>query len=1075
MAVPTWIRQTLNRMLMKRRRPVEANRRALKLQLEVLEDRVVPTTLYVGSASQFSSTTVGAATTWTPGPNFAGFTPQSAVFGTTAFTDLQAALIQAAADYNVSNTDAIEVAPGSYLAGDYNITSPVTLQGANSGATAAAVLSNYQTTPADTTVITAPSAANPAGAYNDIFRVLASNVSISGFVLEGSSQGDDGITNFDGTQTSVQVSNITIQQDIVQDFNGSGIYLDDAAPATQGAPNPSAASTGNAIQNNYVANNGNGSGSFNQPGIGVFDNFFANITNNTVVVPAIANPVVDGITVSAFNTAGISGTQSMSVSGNSITVGKGSAGVFINPVYRSAVTISVLDNSIQAATGVTETASGNTWGLAIKSVLGPDQVIETGDTIGAAGGQFAQGIDVWNTGTGNVFLSPVQVGSASLAPVIGIDLSNSDPSYGSSSTANSVSIQGGTIYGSSVGVMASGVANLTLSNVQLHGPTALSGAGLTGAATLSGVTVQGSGSSSLAFTGASPTLAVTTPLGQNTVAITGTSLTYDSGEAITYSGLPKLTVTGDDGPDAFTVTPAPNGATLITVNGNTPNSNPIVDTLALVQQGLANPVVNNTGPGAGNLTSASFAINNPAVVWTRVNLVAPAAPVITGPSSVPVIAIIGTAGTATMSATGTPAPSSFTYTSSPSLPAGMIFNISSSGNVITGVLSWPSYLANNTVGTYTITLHAASSAGNAVPVSFTFEIEKAGQTPPGSFSNTAGAPQAYVGTAGSYTLTATGTPAPLLMYTSSPPLPAGFIFNTTINGNTDTGVFSWPSYLTNNSIGTYVITVTASSSAGTSSQTFGFGIAKATGGAVFSSANNTTVHIGTAGSFNVVASGSPTFSVVGTLPAGLTFSGGVLSWPTNVTANIGTYTITFAASNSAGSVVQPFTITVTSPQLLAGPANTNPTARPLTQAQLAPIVSAAITLWTRAGISSVQAALLRSTKITIGNLSSLGELADTSPGKIVIDASADGDGWYVDPTPLSNDGFTLVAGTQEMIAKSGPASKEIDLLTVVLHEMGHILGLPDLSPALYPDQLMSETLGVGVRRLPTAHAFALSK
>ena len=44
----------------------------------------------------------------------------------------------------------------------------------------------------------------------------------------------------------------------------------------------------------------------------------------------------------------------------------------------------------------------------------------------------------------------------------------------------------------------------------------------------------------------------------------------------------------------------------------------------------------------------------------------------------------------------------------------------------------------------------------------------------------------------------------------------------------------------------------------------------------------------------------------------------------------------------------------------------------------------------------------------------------------------------------------------------------MDLLTVVMHELGHVLGLPDDSDLTSAADLMDETLATGTRRLPSA-------
>ncbi len=84
---------------------------------------------------------------------------------------------------------------------------------------------------------------------------------------------------------------------------------------------------------------------------------------------------------------------------------------------------------------------------------------------------------------------------------------------------------------------------------------------------------------------------------------------------------------------------------------------------------------------------------------------------------------------------------------------------------------------------------------------------------------------------------------------------------------------------------------------------------------VFTSANSTTFTVGAAGSFNVTTTGTPTATVTesGTLPSGVTFTantsgGGVLS---GTPTSAGAFPITFAATNSAGSANQNFTLTTT--------------------------------------------------------------------------------------------------------------------------------------------------------------------
>jgi hypothetical protein len=141
----------------------------------------------------------------------------------------------------------------------------------------------------------------------------------------------------------------------------------------------------------------------------------------------------------------------------------------------------------------------------------------------------------------------------------------------------------------------------------------------------------------------------------------------------------------------------------------------------------------------------------------------------------------------------------------------------------------------------------------------------------------------------------------------------------------------------------------------------------------------------------------------------------------------------------------------------------------LTSQALAPIVQDAIARWQAAGISSQAVAMLQSVKFQIADLDASGDLGSYYPGSVLIDDNADGFGWYVDPTPDSDAEFaTRVAAAELQAGPGSPAFGRVDLLTVVMHELGHQLGLADLDPAAAPHDLLTESLGTGTRRLPDA-------
>jgi hypothetical protein len=155
------------------------------------------------------------------------------------------------------------------------------------------------------------------------------------------------------------------------------------------------------------------------------------------------------------------------------------------------------------------------------------------------------------------------------------------------------------------------------------------------------------------------------------------------------------------------------------------------------------------------------------------------------------------------------------------------------------------------------------------------------------------------GIAGSFTVTATGTPAST--FSETDPLPTGVTLSSA-------GVLSG----TPTQTGTFPITIYATNGvAPDTSQLFTLTVSPNGVAPVITSANSATFTQGTAGSFQVTATGtpSPTFTETGALPAGVTLSSaGVFLCNT---AQSGTFAITIDATNGiAPDDTQSFTLIV---------------------------------------------------------------------------------------------------------------------------------------------------------------------
>ncbi len=83
---------------------------------------------------------------------------------------------------------------------------------------------------------------------------------------------------------------------------------------------------------------------------------------------------------------------------------------------------------------------------------------------------------------------------------------------------------------------------------------------------------------------------------------------------------------------------------------------------------------------------------------------------------------------------------------------------------------------------------------------------------------------------------------------------------------------------------------------------------------------------------------------------------------------------------------------------------------------------------------------------------------------IYIDIDAAGHGWFVDFTPEDDEEFEILNGDQLLANSNSEVSDQMDLFTVVMHEIGHVLGFEDIESVAGMETLMSSSIDTGVRR-----------
>ena len=403
-------------------------------------------------------------------------------------------------------------------------------------------------------------------------------------------------------------------------------------------------------------------------------------------------------------------------------------------------------------------------------------------------------------------------------------------------------------------------------------------------------TDKGNGTATIAGTAAAGT-AGTYPVTITATNASGSTATLSLTITVTTAAAPAITsaATAD-----FTLNAA--GAVAITATGSpTPK---ITETGALpagltfTDNGNGTALISGTPTATGTTSITITASNGLSPDATQAyTIVVGQAPAFT--SAATATASAGTAFSFTVTTSGYPAPS-FGWSN---VPPGLTFT--DNGNGTATLAGTPT-----TAGTYAMPLSAASGYGTAQQT-LTVTV----QQPPAITSGNAAT--LTVGTAGTFTVTSTGSPTAKL--TEAGALPGGVTF--TDNGN---GTATLAGTAASGTNGTYPITITAANGVGSNAtQSFTLTVNAAPVAPAITSAGATTFTVGTAGTFSVTSTGSPTAKLTeaGALPGGVTFTdsgNGTASLAgTAASGTNGTYPITITAANGVGSnATQSFTLTV---------------------------------------------------------------------------------------------------------------------------------------------------------------------
>lgn len=135
----------------------------------------------------------------------------------------------------------------------------------------------------------------------------------------------------------------------------------------------------------------------------------------------------------------------------------------------------------------------------------------------------------------------------------------------------------------------------------------------------------------------------------------------------------------------------------------------------------------------------------------------------------------------------------------------------------------------------------------------------------------------------------------------------------------------------------------------------------------------------------------------------------------------------------------------------------------VTATELDLLVASARARWEATGLTSEQLATLHALHFEVSDLPNR-RLGEADANVIRVSSGGAGNGWFI----ASDDAEFASETSRRYTVPASPAAGRVDLLTTMMHEMGHALGLPDSYDEKDRDDVMYGYLTTGERRSPRA-------